>query len=71
MSRVGSVGLRELFDQTHYDELKKIQPNSTHHISPTQPIWVGSGRVEPKDWTIFFITIIVKLKRKKHITPTT
>ena len=26
--------------------------------------WVGLGRVEPMGWTIFFITIIIKLSRK-------
>ena len=24
------------------------------------------GRVEPMDWTIFFITIIIKLSKKKY-----
>ena len=40
---------------------KKIQPNPIHHISSTQ-------QVEPIGWTIFFITIIIKLSRKKYIT---
>ena len=36
---------------------------------PTQPTWVGSGRVEPLCWTIFIIIIIIiKLSRKKYIT---
>ena len=58
------VGLREFFDLTHYDGLKKIQPNSTHHISPTQPNPTHMGQVEPIGWTIFFITIINKLRKK-------
>ena len=33
----GWVGLREFFDPTHHGGSKKIQPNPTHHISPTQP----------------------------------
>ena len=53
--------------------VKKIQHNSTHHISPIQPnpiqpTWVVLGRVEPMGLTIFFITIIIKLSRKKYIT---
>ena len=35
--------------------VKKIQPNPTH-----------MGRVEPMDWTNFFITIIIKLSKKKY-----
>ena len=45
---------------------KKIQPNPTHHISPTQPTWVGLGWVEPMGLTNFII-IIIKLSRKKNI----
>ena len=52
--------VEEIFDQTHHDGLKKIQPNPTH-----------MGRVEPMGWTTFFITIIIKLSRKKYITPAT
>ena len=38
-------------------------------FNPTQPTWVGSGRVEPLGWTIFIIIIIIiKLSRKKYIT---
>ena len=48
------VELREFFDPTHYGGSKKIQPNPTHHISPTQPTWVGLGRVEFMGWIIFF-----------------
>ena len=33
----GWVGLRGFFDPTHHGGSKKIQPNLTHHISPTQP----------------------------------
>ena len=29
------VGLRGIFDPTHHGGSKKIQPNPTHHISPT------------------------------------
>ena len=60
------VGLREFFDLTYYDGLKKIQSNSTHHISPTQPNPTHMGQVEPIGWTIFFITIINKLSKKKY-----
>ena len=45
------VGLRGFFDPTHHGGSKKIQPNP----------WVGLGQVEPMSWTIFFITIIIKL----------
>ena len=38
---------------------KKIQPNLTHHISPTQPTWVG---LNPWVRQIFIITI--KLSKK-------
>ena len=43
---MGQVGLMKFFDPTHHGGLKKIQPNSTHCISPTQPnphesSWVG------------------------------
>ena len=31
-----------------------VKKNSTHHISPTQPTWVGLGHFEPMGWTIFF-----------------
>ena len=35
------IELREFFDTTHHGGLKKF--NTTHHISPTQPTWVGLG----------------------------
>ena len=43
---LGWVELRRFFDPTHHGGLKKIQPNLTYHISPTQPnptymSWVG------------------------------
>ena len=52
MSRVGSKNPLNLtqptwgfFDPTHHSgskkKKKKIQPNPTHRISPTQPTWVG------------------------------
>ena len=54
------------FNPTHHDELKKIQPNSTYHISPTQlnltqPTWF---ELNPWVGQLFFITIIIKLRRK-------
>ena len=42
----GWVGLRGFFDPTHHGGSKKIQPNLTHHISPTQPTWIGLGQVK-------------------------
>ena len=51
------VRLKGIFDPTHHGGLKNIQPNPTH-----------MGRVEPMGWTIFFITIIIKLSRKKNIS---
>ena len=39
--------VKGIFDPTHYGELKKIQPNPTHHISPTQLTWVGLDWVKP------------------------
>ena len=60
----GWVGLRRFFDPTHHGGLKKIQLNPTHHIGPTQPNPTHMGRVEPMGWTIFFITIIIKLSIK-------
>ena len=42
---------------------KKFNP--THHISPTQPTWVGLGQVELMGLTNFII-IIIKLSRKKY-----
>ena len=50
----GWVGLRRFFDLTHHGGSKKIQPNPTHHINPTQPTWVGLGRVEPMSLTNCF-----------------
>ena len=47
------LGKGDFFDPTYHGGLKKIQPN------PTQ-----MGRVEPMGWTIFFITIIIKLSIK-------
>ena len=61
----GWVKLRGFFDPTYHGGSKKIQPNPTHHISPTQLIWVRLGRVEPMGLTNFFI-IIIKLSRKKY-----
>ena len=56
----GRVELRGFFDQTHHSGLKKkIQPNPTHHISPSH-----RGGIEPMGWTILFITIIIKLRKK-------
>ena len=48
------VGLREFFDLTHYDGFKKIQPNSTHYVSPTQPNPTHMGRVEPMSLTNYY-----------------
>ena len=61
---LGWVGLRGFFDPTHHGGSKKIQPNPTHHINPTQPTWVGLGRVEPMGLTNSFF--IIKLSRKKY-----
>ena len=36
----GWVRLRGFFDPTHHGGSKKIRPNPTHHIIPTQPTWV-------------------------------
>ena len=41
---------------------KKIQPNPTHYISPTQPIWVGLNPWVGK----FIFIIIIKLSKKKY-----
>ena len=51
---LGWVGLRGFFDPTHHGGSKKIQPNQTHHISPTQPNPNHMGRVEPMGLTNFF-----------------
>ena len=59
------VKLRGFFDLIHHGESKKIRPNPTHHISPTQPTWVGLGWVKPMGLTNFII-IIIKLSRKKY-----
>ena len=48
------VGLRGLFDLTHHGGSKKIQPNPTHHIHPTQPTWVRLDRVEPMGLAIYY-----------------
>ena len=66
---VGWVGLGGFFDLTHHSGSKKIQPNLTHHISPTQPnpiqsTWFGLGRVEPMSLKNFIIIIIIKLSKK-------
>ena len=65
---LGWIGLRRFFDPTHYGGLKKIQPSPTYYVSPIQLTWVGLN-----SWVgqIFFITIIIKLSRKKYITPAT
>ena len=52
------VRLREFFDPTHHGE-----PNPSYKSNPTH-----TGRVEPMGWTIFFITIIIKLSKKIYIT---
>ena len=70
MSRVGLV--EEIFwPNPPWWTKKKIQPNPTqpnpsHKSNPTH-----MGRVEPMGWTTFFITIIIKLSRKKYIKPAT
>ena len=69
MVRLGRV--KGIFLPNPPCELKKIQTNPIHHISPTQPTWVELGQVELIGLTIFFITIIIKLSRKKYITPAT
>jgi len=55
----GWVGFRGIFDLTHHGGLKKIQPNPTHHISPTQPTWVRLGQVEPIGWTNFLLLLLL------------
>ena len=62
MGRIGS-GWEEFLTQPTMVGQKK--PNPTHHISPTQPTWVGLGRVEPMG--LKFCFIIIKLSRKKNI----
>ena len=52
------VGLREFFDPTHHGGSKKIQPNPAHHISPTQPTWVGLGRIEPIGWIKLLLLLL-------------
>ena len=39
----GWVELRGFFDPTHHGGTKKIKPNPTHHINPTQPNPHGLG----------------------------
>ena len=53
------IGLRGFFDPIHHGGSKKIQPNPTYHISPTQPIWVGLGRVELMSWTNFLLLLLL------------
>ena len=55
----GWVELRRFFDLTHHGGSKKIQPNPTHHINPTQPNPTHMGLTN-------FIIIIIKLSRKKY-----
>ena len=58
MGQVGSSWGDFLTQPTMVGQKKNsTQPNPTH-----------MGRVEPMGWTIFFITIIIKLSRKKYIT---
>ena len=47
------------FNPTHHDGLKKIQPNSTHHISPTKPNPTHMVRVEPVGWTTFLLLLLL------------
>ena len=55
----GWVGLRRFFYLTHHGGSKKIQPNSTHHRSPTQPNPTHMGRVEPMGLTTFFFSLLL------------
>ena len=64
MHESGWIGLKGFFDPAHHGGLKKIQHNPTHLINPTQSNLTHMGRVEPMGWTIFFITIIIKLSKK-------
>ena len=66
--RLGQVQGIFLPNPPQWVKKNSTQPNPTHHLSPTQPTWVGLGRVEPLGWAICFITIIIKLSRKKFIT---
>ena len=52
--------VEEIFDQTHHGGLKKIQLNPTH-----------MGRVEPMDWTTFFILLLLNWAEKNisHLPP--
>ena len=42
----GWVGLRGFFDPNRHGGSKKIQPNPTYYISPTQPNPTHMGQVE-------------------------
>ena len=60
LSKLGvCMGRVEIFYPTHHGGSKNIQPNLIHHINPTQPTWVGLGWVEPMDWTIFFLLLLL------------
>ena len=56
----GWVRLRGFFDPTHHGGSKKnsTQPNPSHKSNPTQPTWVGLGRVEPVGLTNFFLLLL-------------
>ena len=54
-------GLRGFFNPTYHGGSKKIQPNPTHHISPTH-----MGRVKPMGWTIFIYLLLLNWVEKKY-----
>ena len=54
MHGLGWVKLKGFFDPIYHGELKKIQPNPTHHISPTQPNPTHMGWDEPMVGQFFY-----------------
>ena len=59
---LGWVRFSGFFDSIHHGGLKKIQPNPTHHVNPTQLTWVG---LNPWVGQIFIIIIIIIIKLSK------
>ena len=66
----------DIFVSTQFNNYnnKKICLTHEFNLAQPNPCWVGLdlsdglGWVEPMGWTIFFITITIKLSRKKYIT---
>ena len=64
----GGIQIKGPWMKSNRRRCPRRSTSSAKQSRGTQPTWVGLGQVEPMGWTIFFITIIIKLSKKIYIS---